>query len=223
MPTTAPSACSWATATARSSPQQTFAVGSRPYSLAVADLTGDGRLDIVTADYGANSVTVLLNKGAGSFAPPETLGHGRRAARDLDRRLQRRRPARSGDDQQSRQHDQRASGQGQRHVRAGPGGQRRRPHRHAALGDFNGDGIADTVVLDQSGDILFRAGLPGCGRRLCAAADLEPRPTGPCHHDDPGRLAARDRRRRCSLRPDALDEPVHVSRFRSTRSGPTGK
>jgi hypothetical protein len=29
------------------------------------------------------------------------------------------------------------------------------------LADLTGDGIADTVVLDQSGDILFRGGLPG--------------------------------------------------------------
>jgi hypothetical protein len=28
-------------------------------------------------------------------------------------------------------------------------------------GDFNGDGIAGTVVIDQSGNILFRGGLPG--------------------------------------------------------------
>ena len=40
-------------------PQETYAVGSRPYSVALADLTGDGRLDIVTTDYGGNSVSVL--------------------------------------------------------------------------------------------------------------------------------------------------------------------
>ena len=29
------------------------------------------------------------------------------------------------------------------------------------LADFTGNGIVDSVVLDRSGDILFRAGLAG--------------------------------------------------------------
>jgi len=38
-----------------------FAVGSFPNSVAVGDVNGDGKLDIVTANYGDNTVTVLLN------------------------------------------------------------------------------------------------------------------------------------------------------------------
>ncbi len=47
-----------------------FAVGTRPFSVAVADVNGDGRPDIVTANYDfSGGVTVLLGNGDGSFAP----------------------------------------------------------------------------------------------------------------------------------------------------------
>ena len=45
------------------------AVGSRPISVAVADFNGDGQLDLATANYGDNSVTVLLGDGNGGFSP----------------------------------------------------------------------------------------------------------------------------------------------------------
>jgi hypothetical protein len=48
-------------------PQQSFAVGSFPYSLAVADLNGDGKPDVVTANDSSNDVSVLLGYGDGSF------------------------------------------------------------------------------------------------------------------------------------------------------------
>jgi hypothetical protein len=41
---------------------------SRPYSLAVGDFNNDSRLDIVVANFGINSVGVLLGYGNGSFA-----------------------------------------------------------------------------------------------------------------------------------------------------------
>ena len=44
-----------------------FAVGSTPGSIAAADFNGDGIPDLVTADEGANNVTVLLGNGAGGF------------------------------------------------------------------------------------------------------------------------------------------------------------
>ena len=39
-----------------------------PYDVAVADLDNDGKLDIVTANYNANSFSVLLGDGTGNFA-----------------------------------------------------------------------------------------------------------------------------------------------------------
>ena len=50
--------------------QTTFSTGydSDPYSLAVADLNNDDKLDIVVANYGTNNVGVLLGYGNGTFA-----------------------------------------------------------------------------------------------------------------------------------------------------------
>src|SRR2546427_220048 len=42
-------------------------VGSAPYTVAVGDVNGDGKLDLVTANYGSNTVTVLLGNGDGTF------------------------------------------------------------------------------------------------------------------------------------------------------------
>ncbi|CAF1006875.1 unnamed protein product [Adineta steineri] len=41
--------------------------GSTPYGIAVADFNGDGKIDVVTANYRANSITILLNNGDGTF------------------------------------------------------------------------------------------------------------------------------------------------------------
>jgi hypothetical protein len=61
-------------------PARTFATGpnrSSPWSVAVGDFTGDGKLDIVTAnhDYSAtpNTLSVLLGNGDGTFQAPRTL------------------------------------------------------------------------------------------------------------------------------------------------------
>ena len=46
----------------------TFAVGYGPKSVAVADVNGDGTLDIITANYIASTVSVLLGNGSGAFS-----------------------------------------------------------------------------------------------------------------------------------------------------------
>lgn len=49
-----------------------YATASRPYTLAVGDLDGDGRPDIVTGNAGsatANQLSVLINNGDGTFKP----------------------------------------------------------------------------------------------------------------------------------------------------------
>jgi hypothetical protein len=48
-------------------PFLSFDAGSSPYSLAVGDLNGDGKLDLVVANEGSNTVSVLLGNGDGSF------------------------------------------------------------------------------------------------------------------------------------------------------------
>ena len=44
-----------------------FAVGTAPQSIATGDFNGDGKLDLVTANSGANTITVLLGNGSGKF------------------------------------------------------------------------------------------------------------------------------------------------------------
>jgi uncharacterized protein (TIGR03437 family) len=44
-------------------------VGAFPASLAVADFNGDGKPDLAIANFGDDSVTVLLGNGAGQFVP----------------------------------------------------------------------------------------------------------------------------------------------------------
>jgi trimeric autotransporter adhesin len=63
------------------SAQQIFAVGSSPQSVACADFDGDGHIDVVTANVGANTVSILRNttqRGAtmASFATQQTFATG---------------------------------------------------------------------------------------------------------------------------------------------------
>jgi hypothetical protein len=56
-----------------------FPTGYWPYSVATADLNGDAKLDLVTANDGARTnpgVSVLLGAGNGSFGPKSDFGSG---------------------------------------------------------------------------------------------------------------------------------------------------
>ncbi len=63
-------------------------VGTDPMDVVLADLDGDGDLDIATANFGSGNVSVLLNNGNGTFATAQnyTAGTNSRAltAADLD-------------------------------------------------------------------------------------------------------------------------------------------
>ena len=54
----------------------TMGTSSQPGGVAVADLNGDGRPDLVTANSGTNTAGVRLGTGAGSFGPPATYSTG---------------------------------------------------------------------------------------------------------------------------------------------------
>ena len=47
--------------------QQSFAVGAKPLGVAVGDVNGDNKVDVVTADSADNTATVLLGNGAGAI------------------------------------------------------------------------------------------------------------------------------------------------------------
>src|SRR5262249_30256523 len=62
-------------------PQQTFATGTNPISVALGDVNGDGRPDLLVANFQSNSVSVLLNTTAAgasapSFAPQQPFATG---------------------------------------------------------------------------------------------------------------------------------------------------
>jgi hypothetical protein len=58
-------------------PGTDYAVGSAPSSVVLADLNGDGRRDLITADAGVNNAAVRLGNGAGAFALPVYYHVGR--------------------------------------------------------------------------------------------------------------------------------------------------
>src|SRR5262249_10303038 len=57
-------------------PQRLYDAGDTPTSVAVADLDGDGKLDLVVANFGSGDVSVLLGNGDGSFRPQRTYAAG---------------------------------------------------------------------------------------------------------------------------------------------------
>jgi len=56
--------------------QQTFGAGSGPQSLAVADFNGDGKPDMVVANFGSAEVSVMLGNGNGTFQSRQTFATG---------------------------------------------------------------------------------------------------------------------------------------------------
>jgi FG-GAP-like repeat len=57
-------------------PQLEYPTGKPPEGIAAGDLTGDGKPDLVTADKEANAVSVLINKGNGTFQAPSEYSTG---------------------------------------------------------------------------------------------------------------------------------------------------
>ena len=56
--------------------QSTLPVGNGPDSVVAADVNGDGKLDLISANYLADTLTVLTNNDSGSFGFNATLHVG---------------------------------------------------------------------------------------------------------------------------------------------------
>ena len=63
-------------------------------SVAVADVNGDGKPDLVVANQGSNTVSVLLGNGNGTFQAQQTFAAGPKPHVGGGGRRQRRRQAR---------------------------------------------------------------------------------------------------------------------------------
>lgn len=55
---------------------QIYAVGTSPQFVITPDLDGDGRPDLVTANYAANNISVLMSNGDGTFRSAANYGAG---------------------------------------------------------------------------------------------------------------------------------------------------
>lgn len=140
---------------AQTSTLVTYDVGARPRSVAVADLNGDGRLDVIVANSGDNTLTLLLGATDGKLElVPSAIPAGNEPADvdtvDVDN---------DGDvDLVIANHETSLISvllnDGKAHFDSAPGSPFHtgaRPHLHGvATGDFDGDGWKD-VAVESSG------------------------------------------------------------------------
>jgi hypothetical protein len=137
-----------------------FGAGTYPDSVAVGDFNGDGRQDLVVANFGSNNVSILLGDGAGNFSVPTTFGAGREpisvAVGDFN-----------GDGKQDlavanfffTMNVSILLGDGTGHFSAATTFSAGRDAYSVAVGDFNGDGKQDLAVANNgSNDISILLG-----------------------------------------------------------------
>jgi FG-GAP-like repeat len=158
-------------------PQVTYALASAssPMSIVAGDFTGDGKLDLAVANdtLAPGTVSVLLGNGDGTFLPqvtyPVGVFPGAIAAGDFN-----------GDGKS----DLAVANGGSNDVSvllgtgAGtlvdPGQFATIPLAAPLVADVTGDGTDDTLVVDGSGDILYRHGIPGAPGSFLPPVTINP-------------------------------------------------
>ena len=109
-----------------------YRTGGGPYSVAIGDLNGDGKPDLATANFFANTVSVLAEQGRRQLPGQARLRNRTRPLLGRDRRPERRRQAGPGDRElRGCAHRLRAAQQGRRQL---PGQARLRNRRRPLLG-----------------------------------------------------------------------------------------
>jgi hypothetical protein len=67
IPDPAPYLCSWVTGDGTFGTKMDYGTGAYPASVAIGDVSGDGRPDLVVANLDSYTVSVLLGNGDGTF------------------------------------------------------------------------------------------------------------------------------------------------------------
>ena len=171
-------------------------VGKRPYQrLRVADINGDGRADIITTNGDGNNVTILLSDGRGGFNQPagspfpcgdapfnlavgDVKGDGKVDLAVVNSPSSM--PEGRGKDGLT---VLLGSGKGEFIMLAGsPFATGRIPNR-VAIGDLNGDGVADIAVSSPDGNNITLFIMSGKGVASSSTIAVSGKPKGLAIHD----------------------------------------
>ena len=140
--------------------QVTYDVGSSPTAIVTGDFNGDGRADLAIANYNSSNESILLGNGDGTFQNQLTDAVGSSPYAVV-----------TGDFNGDGRTDLAVANRDSNDVSillgngdgtfADPSQFATAPHATPLVADLSGDGTDDVLVVDGSGNILYRQGVPG--------------------------------------------------------------